>query len=101
VIALVTGPHRVAGLDLTEVDEPDPDGNEAVVAVRASSVNRGKLRLMAMRPNGWTPAFVALVSAGQLDARVAQTLPWADVAVARDALRGRRISGKAVLSVTE
>jgi NADPH:quinone reductase-like Zn-dependent oxidoreductase len=46
-------------------------------------------------------ALVALVSAGQLDTRVALTAPWADVAVALDAMRGRRISGKAVLTLTE
>jgi NADPH2:quinone reductase len=55
VIALVTGPQRAAGLDLIEVDEPDPACNEALVAVRSSSINRGELRLMAMRPNGWIP----------------------------------------------
>jgi NADPH2:quinone reductase len=46
-------------------------------------------------------ALVDLVSAGQLDARVAPIVPWAGVAVALDALRGRTISGKVVLTVTE
>jgi NADPH2:quinone reductase len=55
VLALVTTPHRASGIDLTQVDEPDPASNEAVVALRASSINRGELRLMAMRPKGWTP----------------------------------------------
>jgi hypothetical protein len=82
VIALVTGPHRAAGRDLTEVDEPDPACNEAAVAVRVSSL-------------------LALVSAGQLDARVALTVPWADAAFALDALWRRTISSKAVLTVTE
>ena len=55
MIALVTGPHRASGLGLAEVDEPKPTQNEAVVTVRATSINRGELRLLAMRPNGWTP----------------------------------------------
>jgi hypothetical protein len=41
VIALVTGPHRAAGFDLAEVDEPDPACNEAVATLRANSINRG------------------------------------------------------------
>jgi NADPH:quinone reductase-like Zn-dependent oxidoreductase len=46
-------------------------------------------------------ALVALLSAGQLDAGVALTVPWAHVAVALDGPRERRIKGKAVFSVSE
>jgi hypothetical protein len=46
-------------------------------------------------------ALVALVSASQLDVRVALTVPWTDVSVDLDALRERTISGSAVLTLTE
>jgi NADPH:quinone reductase-like Zn-dependent oxidoreductase len=44
---------------------------------------------------------LALVAAGRLEARVALTVSWRDVAQALDALRQRSISGKAVLTMTE
>ena len=44
---------------------------------------------------------LAQVAAGRLEARVALTVPWGDVAQAVDTLRQRRISGKAVLTMTE
>jgi NADPH:quinone reductase-like Zn-dependent oxidoreductase len=42
-------------VDMTEVPEPDPGPDEAVVEVRAVSVNRGELRLLKARPKGWRP----------------------------------------------
>jgi len=42
-------------LTFTEIDEPCPGPNEAVVAVHATSLNRGELRLLAIRPDGWIP----------------------------------------------
>jgi NADPH:quinone reductase-like Zn-dependent oxidoreductase len=42
-------------LSLTEVGEPEPAPNEALISVRATSLNRGELRLLALRPNGWIP----------------------------------------------
>ena len=53
MLALVTNPDNATGLDRTEVDEPDPAADQAVVAVHAASVNRGELRLLALRPRGW------------------------------------------------
>src|SRR5262249_34013534 len=46
-------------------------------------------------------ALLALTEAGRLEARVDLTVPWRDVAEALEALRQRRISGKAVLTMTE
>ncbi len=42
-------------VDLSEVPEPDPGSSEALVEVRAVAVNRGELRLMSARPQGWRP----------------------------------------------
>jgi NADPH2:quinone reductase len=55
MLALVTNPDTATGLERTEVDEPGPAADEAVVAVHAASVNRGELRLLALRPRGWRP----------------------------------------------
>lgn len=40
---------------LAEVGEPEPGPGDAVVAVEAFSLNRGELRLLAARPDGWRP----------------------------------------------
>lgn len=40
---------------MRDVEEPSPGANEALVEVRAVSINRGELRLLASRPNGWRP----------------------------------------------
>lgn len=40
---------------MTEVPIPEPVPSEAIVEVRAVAVNRGELRLLAMRPHGWRP----------------------------------------------
>jgi NADPH:quinone reductase len=42
-------------IDLREVADPVPERHEALVAVRAVSLNRGELRLLARRPAGWRP----------------------------------------------
>lgn len=38
-----------------DVTEPEPGPGEAVVAVHASSLNRGELALLGVRPDGWRP----------------------------------------------
>lgn len=43
------------GVDVTGVPEPEPSPSELVVDVSAVSVNRGELRLLAARPEGWRP----------------------------------------------
>lgn len=55
MLALAISSNDAARLKLTEVNEPEPRRNEALVAVHATSLNRGELRLVAIRPNGWIP----------------------------------------------
>ena len=52
MLAVVNTPQ---GPVLQEVPEPQPTANEAVVEVRAFSLNRGELRLFQARPAGWRP----------------------------------------------
>jgi len=53
--ALVATGDPAAALELREVDEPAAAANESIVDVRAVSINRGELRLLAARPAGWRP----------------------------------------------
>jgi NADPH:quinone reductase-like Zn-dependent oxidoreductase len=53
--ALVMSPDSPSGLRLAEVDQPRPLANEALVSVHATSLNRGELRLLTIRPEGWIP----------------------------------------------
>src|SRR6516164_3484560 len=55
MIALVNTPGGSAPVELREVAEPQPALNEALVEVRAFSLNRGELRLFQIRPEGWRP----------------------------------------------
>lgn len=55
MLALVTSPDSATGLSLAEFEEPRPLADEALVSVRATSLNRGELRLLAIRPNGFIP----------------------------------------------
>ena len=55
MLALAIASDNAARLKLTEVDEPQLCPNEALVAVHATSLNRGELRLLAIRPDGWIP----------------------------------------------
>ncbi|CAN7341979.1 zinc-binding dehydrogenase [Mesorhizobium amorphae] len=55
MLALVLSSDSSDGLKLTEVDEPQPCANEALVTVHATSLNRGELRLLTIRPDGWIP----------------------------------------------
>jgi NADPH:quinone reductase-like Zn-dependent oxidoreductase len=55
MLALVTTPDSATGLGLAEIGEPRPAANEALVSARATSLNRGELRLLAIRPSGWIP----------------------------------------------
>jgi NADPH:quinone reductase len=51
---VATGGSRTV-LELRDVEEPTPAANEALVEVRAVSINRGELRLLGARPEGWRP----------------------------------------------
>ncbi|HKT16836.1 MAG TPA: zinc-binding dehydrogenase [Stellaceae bacterium] len=53
--ALVNTPRGTAPVELTELPEPIPAPNEALVAIHAFSLNRGELTLMRIRPEGWRP----------------------------------------------
>ena len=55
MLAVVNTPGGSAPVELREVAEPQPAPNEALVEVRAFSLNRGELRLFQIRPEGWRP----------------------------------------------
>ncbi|MFH1834354.1 MAG: zinc-binding dehydrogenase, partial [bacterium] len=52
----ITDPKVPGGLRLADdLPDPSPADGEALVEVRAYSVNRGELFLLKMRPDGWRP----------------------------------------------
>jgi NADPH:quinone reductase len=55
MLAVVNTPGGSAPVELREVAEPQLAPNEALVEVRAFSLNRGELRLFQIRPEGWRP----------------------------------------------
>src|ERR1700751_3674800 len=55
MLALVNTPGGATPVELRQVAEPQPASNEALVEVRAFSLNRGELRLFQIRPEGWRP----------------------------------------------
>ncbi len=55
MLALVMSSASTTGLTLAKVEEPQPLANEALVSVHATSLNRGELRLLTIRPDGWIP----------------------------------------------
>ncbi len=68
MLGLVTTPNGTAPLELRELPEPQPQRNEALVAVHAFSLNRGELRSIRNNGEGWIPgqdvAGVVLKQAG-------------------------------------
>jgi len=55
MLALVNTPSAATPVELREVAEPEPGPDEAIVEVRAFSLNRGELALLAGRAEGWRP----------------------------------------------
>ncbi len=55
--AVVVDPEAPGRLVIREVAEPMPDRSEAVVRVRAISLNRGEVRRSGMAPAGWRPGW--------------------------------------------
>jgi NADPH2:quinone reductase len=53
--ALVATGASAAPLEIRSVDEPMAEPSQSIVEVRAISINRGELRLLATRPAGWQP----------------------------------------------
>ncbi len=53
--ALVATGNPSAPRELREVEEPRAAANEAIIAVKNVSINRGELRLLGTRPAGWRP----------------------------------------------
>jgi NADPH:quinone reductase len=55
MLSVVNTPNGAAPVEIRGVPEPQPAANEALVEVRAFSLNRGELRLFQIRPEGWQP----------------------------------------------
>jgi len=55
--AVVVDPDVAGRLVIRPVAEPTPDRGEAVVHVRAISLNRGEVRRSGMAPTGWRPGW--------------------------------------------
>jgi NADPH:quinone reductase-like Zn-dependent oxidoreductase len=55
MLAHVTDPFVAGGLDLREVPNPEAADHEVVIEVRAYSINRGELDLLAQRTQHWRP----------------------------------------------
>ncbi|RVD60527.1 oxidoreductase [Mesorhizobium sp. M2D.F.Ca.ET.185.01.1.1] len=55
MLALAISSDSPSRLKLAEADEPSCSTNEALVSVHATSLNRGELRLLGIRADGWIP----------------------------------------------
>lgn len=55
--ALVAAPGTPGNVEIRDVDEPAPAPNEAVVEVRASSLNRGECSALQAAADGWRPGW--------------------------------------------
>ena len=55
--ALVAAPGAPGGVELREVPEPEPAANQAVVEVRAVSLNRGECTALRQAEDGWRPGW--------------------------------------------
>jgi NADPH:quinone reductase-like Zn-dependent oxidoreductase len=55
--ALVAAPGAPGGIELRDVAEPGPAGDQAVVSVRAVSLNRGECSALRQAEDGWRPGW--------------------------------------------
>jgi NADPH:quinone reductase len=55
--ALAASPGVEGNLDVVEVDEPEPRPNEALVDIKASSLNRGEVHALEHAEAGWRPGW--------------------------------------------
>src|SRR5260370_784426 len=55
MLALELSQRHATPAEIREVAEPSASPDEAIVEVHAFSLNRGELRLLATRPEGWRP----------------------------------------------
>ena len=57
MLALVAAPNALAKVELRDVPEPSPSPGEALVAVRAISLNRGEVNRTMQAADGWRPGW--------------------------------------------
>lgn len=55
MLAILRSSQQQPPVEIKEVPEPTPVHDEALVEMRASSLNRGELDLLAVRDDGWRP----------------------------------------------
>jgi NADPH:quinone reductase-like Zn-dependent oxidoreductase len=55
MLALVTTPEGKAPMEIREMPEPQPAANQALIEVKAFSLNRGELRSIVNNGEGWIP----------------------------------------------
>ncbi|MGH8982389.1 MAG: zinc-binding dehydrogenase [Acidimicrobiia bacterium] len=55
--ALVAAPGNDANIELRDVDDPTPGPHDALVEVRAVSLNRGEVRSLTTAADGWRPGW--------------------------------------------
>src|SRR6185312_15448001 len=100
MLAIVNARSAPGGVAIAEVPEPEPRDNEALVAVHAFSLNRGELRLIETRPEGWRPgqdiAGVVLKAAAD-GAGPKAGAPVAGLSALRTLRHGAPLLGKRVL----
>ena len=66
--ALVAAPGNDVHIEVRDVDDPTPGPHDALVEVRAVSLNRGEVRSLASADDGWHPGWDV---AGEVIARAA------------------------------